>query len=1002
MTPPGPRRAFAAPPGPRAALASPRARYALASTQARYALASPRARYAPALPRARYALALLAALGASAVARGARADLEIAPGPTGALAAWLVATPLRSGARGPAPRTALLTLEQALPPGAGAAGLVPRAGHAPPGAPHLRWRAFGSPAEALDLAAASKPAAGETLALAGGVLRASRPLEGYLLLGADDGVAVYLDGKLVFRRDEPRPPARDADVVPLSLAPGDHPIVLALHQRGGPWQLLARLTDRSLAPLRGVRLVLPGDADAGALAASLAKVSFDWGLGPDGYRPSATLAYPGGVPLGADRSVRVRLVATPPGAPPGPAGALRAGAVPVEDEGPTTPWRVTLPALRGPELDAVERAGSLSAEVSVGAAEARFALRPRAPARLAVARAEKALAGLGAMAHVADPASTRATLAHLAERLRTLVGQGDDDLDALRDEAQRLEAMCASLEQGRDLFASLRGASRVAYRSPLDGKPSPFGLYVPQDAPLDGSKRYPLVVALHGLNGKPMSMLRIFFGHDEGRSGDWKDRHPVAFDPLQGFVVAPYAHGNSGYRDVGERDVAEIIAWAKRTYPIDEDRVSITGPSMGGTGTAAVAFRRADQFAAAAPLCGYHTWFRRQDVSGNAWRPWERDLLAQRSNFAWAENGRHLPLWVVHGTKDLPVENSGVLIDRYKRLGYSLLEEHPELGHNVWQRTYEGRRGFRWLASHKRDPHPTRIVWKTDDLRFGRYAWLEIARLERSLDWGEVRAIASTSPPAGEARLDLKTHGVKALRLARDAAWGSPEGPVHVEIDGARLAFAAGEPVALEREGQAWRKGIAETPGLQKRGGLAGPLRDVFYEPLVIVYGTLDPTLARANEEVARWFARVRNGVEIDYDVVADAAYDPAAYEGRALVLVGGPESNALTKRLDDRLPIHVTTNPPAVRAGASEFKGDELGAAFIYPNPDKPDRYVVVLAGVDVPGTLRAMSLPDMLPDFVVFDRRLRPARGQFVMAPAEPVWAGAFDERWALPKAP
>jgi poly(3-hydroxybutyrate) depolymerase len=950
--------------------------------------------------RAPCALALLAGLAGLAFARGARADLALAPGPTGAFAAWLVASPLRTGARGPSPRTALLTLDQALPPGAGAAGVAPRAGHAPPGAPHLRWRVLASPAEALDLGAAHKATPGEALALAGGVLRVSRPFKGYLLLGADDGVAAFVDGRPVFRRDEYRHPHRDADVVPLELEPGDHPIVLALHQRANGWELRARFTDRALAPARGLRLVLPGDVDAPAVAAQLAKISFAWGLGPEGYRPRATLAFPGGVPVDADR--RVQIAYGPAGAPPGGAAALSAGEVPLEDEGPTTPWRVTLPPLRGAELEAVERAGTLVADVSVGAAKARFSLRPRAPARLAVARAERALAGLAGMAHVRDPEATRATLSHLADRLRAFADQGDDDLDAQRDEAQRLEAMCASLEAGRDLFASLRGPNRVAYRSPLDGKPSPFGLYVPADGPLDGSKRYPLVVALHGLNGKPMSMLRIFFGHDEGRSGDWKDRHPGSFENLAAFVVAPTAHGNAGYRDVGERDVAEIVAWAKRTYPIDEDRVSITGPSMGGTGTAAVAFRRADQFAAAAPLCGYHTWFRRQDVAGDSWRPWERDLLAQRSNFAWAENGRHLPLWIVHGTKDLPVENSGVLIDRYKRLGYSLLEEHPELGHNVWQRTYEGLKGYRWLASHKRDAHPTRIVWKTNDLRFARYAWLEIARLERSLDWGEARAIVAPAPAPGEARLELKTRGVGALRLARDPAWGAHEGPVTVDVDGARLAFGAGEPVALEREGGAWRKGVGEAAGLQKRGGLAGPIRDVFYEPLVVVYGTLDPALARANEEVARWFARVRGGVEIDYDVVADAAFDPAAHQGRALVLVGGPQSNALTRRLDERLPIHVTSDPPRVAAGGREFTGDELGAAFIYPDPERPDRYVVVIAGVDAPGTLRAASLPDMLPDFVVYDRRLAPARGQFIMAPAEPVWAGSFDERWALPKAP
>jgi hypothetical protein len=62
----------------------------------------------------------------------------------------------------------------------------------------------------------------------------------------------------------------------------------------------------------------------------------------------------------------------------------------------------------------------------------------------------------------------------------------------------------------------------------------------------------------------------------------------------------------------------------------------------------------------------------------------------------------------------------------------------------------------------------------------------------------------------------------------------------------------------------------------------------------------------------------------------------------------------------------------------------------------------VVVIAGVDVPGTLRAMSLPDMLPDYVVYDRRLAAARGQLVLGKAELVEGGLFDERWGLSPGP
>ena len=62
----------------------------------------------------------------------------------------------------------------------------------------------------------------------------------------------------------------------------------------------------------------------------------------------------------------------------------------------------------------------------------------------------------------------------------------------------------------------------------------------------------------------------------------------------------------------------------------------------------------------------------RRDVAGRSIRPWERFLAEERSNVFWAENGEHLPLYIVHGTKDLPEQNSGVLIERYEKLKFSV------------------------------------------------------------------------------------------------------------------------------------------------------------------------------------------------------------------------------------------------------------------------------------------------------------------------------------------
>jgi len=79
---------------------------------------------------------------------------------------------------------------------------------------------------------------------------------------------------------------------------------------------------------------------------------------------------------------------------------------------------------------------------------------------------------------------------------------------------------------------------------------------------------------------------------------------------------------------------------------------------------------------------------------------------------------------------------------------------------------------------------------------------------------------------------------------------------------------------------------------------------------------------------------------------------------------------------------------------------GKDLGAAFVYPNPDAKDRYVVVIAGTTALGTLRAMSLPDLLPDYVVWDEGLGRARGGMILGAATLRAGGMFDEAWRIGK--
>ena len=406
---------------------------------------------------------------------------------------------------------------------------------------------------------------------------------------------------------------------------------------------------------------------------------------------------------------------------------------------------------------------------------------------------------------------------------------------------------------------------RRALRSPIDGDYSEVGVYVPPWYRPSGTRKYPLVVGLHGLNGFSMGVMRWLFGGDDPkREQGWEDRHVGALPNADAFVITPFGHGNTLYRELGETDIMHAVEWAMRRYPIDPSRVTITGMSMGGIGSAAVPLHRPHVFAAAEPLCGYHSYLIRSDVAGRALRPWERYLAEERSNVLWAENGEHLPLFIVHGTQDLPEENSGVLIERYEKLKFAVKHEHPEAGHNVWQQTYEDMKGLNWLLNRRVDLHPSHVRFKTTRTRWSTSAWVTIDELASEAGWGEVDARAHAKTKS----LTATTSGVSQVTFTRDPQlFGSAA--VTVTIDGQRLAFDEGEALVLGREpsgggrGGTWRKGALAHAGLYKHGAVTGPIRDVFAEPILFVYGDGDE--ARANEQVARAFAKIRPGVQVSY-----------------------------------------------------------------------------------------------------------------------------------------
>jgi len=251
----------------------------------------------------------------------------------------------------------------------------------------------------------------------------------------------------------------------------------------------------------------------------------------------------------------------------------------------------------------------------------------------------------------------------------------------------------------------------------------------------------------------------------------------------------------------------------------------------------------------------------------------------------------------------------------------------------------------------------------------------------------------------------VKTENVTDLSLDMNSGWApfAVNAPVRVVIDGVPLSCPSPESdrswrVRLHHDGSQWKVGPRARGALRKRHDLQGPIDDAFMQSFMFVRPTGQAShdgpgewsgheLDRAIEQWRRQFrghARVKND-----DEITDA--DIAAHH---LVLWGDPSSNAVMKRIADRLPIRWTAE--AIVVGQKRFKADQHALIMIYPNPLNPDRYVVINSSFtyrEFAYLNNARQVP-MLPDWAVIDLRT-PANSVW---PGQVVEAGFFDEQWQL----
>lgn len=241
----------------------------------------------------------------------------------------------------------------------------------------------------------------------------------------------------------------------------------------------------------------------------------------------------------------------------------------------------------------------------------------------------------------------------------------------LRGALARASERLAAIEKELNPLHSTTGDIHWAYRSKVDDTLQPYRMFIPTG--YDKKKKWPLVVALHGMGGDENS---FFSAYNNGEMKKYAEQRGY-------LIVCPKGRGpTSMYLASAETDVLDVIAEMKREFSIDEDRIYLTGHSMGGYGTWSIAVNHPDIFAAIAPISG----------GGNPF------VMAKLKGAA------HIPQLVIHGDNDptVSVEESRKMVKAAKELGIKVkYNEIPGGDHsNIVVPGFKD--VFDWFDEHRR------------------------------------------------------------------------------------------------------------------------------------------------------------------------------------------------------------------------------------------------------------------------------------------------------------
>lgn len=304
-------------------------------------------------------------------------------------------------------------------------------------------------------------------------------------------------------------------------------------------------------------------------------------------------------------------------------------------------------------------------------------------------------------------------------------------------------------------------------RTDADGVEFPYVILVPES--YDPGQSYPVEFMLHGGVGRP----KLEPGESLWRGG---------YDSLRQddrLVVVPAAWREQfWWKPSQARNIAAILREVRRVYNVDDNRVTLSGVSDGGTGAWFFAFKQPSSWAAFLPYIG-HPGVLRSPQSGGGYRLYFENLMTK-------------PLYIVNGENDplYPAASLGSFIQILEEQGvdhtFRVIEGG---GHNTRWLPEERPAIEAFKQAHPRDPFPDQIQWVADSsTEFNRNQWIRIDALEEEGRPSLLRVTREDNV------FNVEAHGVERFTLMVNPLEVNLADPVMVSVNGRVVFMGAARP----------------------------------------------------------------------------------------------------------------------------------------------------------------------------------------------------------------